>query len=260
MDKQFINKLFDRHKNSCQVPSRKKVYDFFEALMSTMFPEMTDDHFANPHELALKFEHVELSFKTLLSQCPLEGSIDIEAITNCFFEDIPGIYESLELDAKAMYEGDPAARSVEEVIRTYPGFYAVSAHRIAHQLWNQSIRIIPRAISELAHSHTGIDIHPGATIGASFCIDHGTGIVIGETAHIGNRVKIYQGVTLGALSVHKRQMNKKRHPTIKDNVVIYAGATILGGETTVGESSIIGGNVWLVNSVPPHSKIYYKNL
>jgi serine O-acetyltransferase len=144
------------------------------------------------------------------------------------------------------------------VIRTYPGFYAIAAYRVAHALHLQNIGGIPRVITEHAHSRTGIDIHPGAKIGDHFCIDHGSGVVIGETCVIGNHVKIYQGVTLGALSVEKSDATKKRHPTIDDGVVIYAGATILGGETVVGHDSVIGGNVWLTRSVPPYSKIYYQ--
>src|SRR5688500_13033388 len=157
-----------------------------------------------------------------------------------------------------MFEGDPAAKSRSEVIRTYPGFYAIAAYRIAYELHSLGIHGISRIITEHAHSKTGIDIHPGAKIGNHFCIDHGTGVVIGETAVIGNHVKIYQGVTLGALSVSKDDAEKKRHPTLEDHVVVYAGATILGGATVIGHHSIVGGNVWLTRSVPPHSKIYYQ--
>lgn len=161
-------------------------------------------------------------------------------------------------DVEAMYMGDPAAKSKAEVIRTYPGFYALAAHRIAHCLLKNGVNLIPRIISEHAHRQTGIDIHPGAEIGDHFCIDHGTGIVIGETTTIGSHVKIYQGVTLGGLSVKKEDARKKRHPTIEDHVVIYANASILGGETVIGKGSIIGGNVWLTKSVPGNSKIYYQ--
>ena len=164
----------------------------------------------------------------------------------------------MEEDVIALFEGDPAAKSRTEVIRTYPGFFATAAYRIAHTLVKLEIELIPRIISEYAHSKTGIDIHPGATIGHFFCIDHGTGVVIGETTKIGDHVKIYQGVTLGALSVDKKDAKVKRHPTIGDYVVAYAGATILGGSTIVGHNSIIGGNVWLTQSVDPFSKIYYK--
>nr|WP_246202660.1 serine O-acetyltransferase EpsC [Fulvivirga lutimaris] len=156
-----------------------------------------------------------------------------------------------------MFKGDPAAKSKVEVIKTYPGFYAIAAHRIAHEFQKYNLTLIPRIISEHAHSHTGIDIHPCAQIGEHFCIDHGTGVVIGETTIIGDYVKIYQGVTLGALSVRKEDAKTKRHPTIENNVIIYSGATILGGKTEVGQGSIIGGNVWLTKSVPPNSRLSY---
>jgi serine O-acetyltransferase len=170
---------------------------------------------------------------------------------------IPEIRTRVDRDVKAAYRGDPAARSAEEIILSYPGVEAILVHRIAHELWEREVAMIPRMMSEYIHGKTGIDIHPGARIGDSFFIDHGTGVVIGETAVIGDNVKIYQGVTLGALSVQKELANRKRHPTIEDEVTIYAGATILGGDTVVGRGSIIGGNVWLTESVPPGSRIYH---
>jgi serine O-acetyltransferase len=160
------------------------------------------------------------------------------------------------LDAEAIFAGDPAAESVEEVVAAYPGFLAIAMYRIAHELHRHGAPLLPRLLTEVAHTRTGIDIHPGAKIGQSFCIDHGTGIVIGETAVIGNHVKIYQGVTLGAPSVKKSSAGIKRHPTIEDRVVIYANATILGGDTVVGHDSVIGGNVWLPNTVPPFSFVH----
>jgi len=169
--------------------------------------------------------------------------------------ELPAIREALLLDAQAICDGDPAARSVDEVILAYPGFLATAVYRIAHQLHRAEVPLVPRMLTEQAHRDTGIDIHPGAEIGASFAIDHGTGIVIGETAILGARVKLYQGVTLGALSVEKRMADSKRHPTIGDDVVIYANATILGGGTVIGSGSIIGGNVWLTRSVPTHSVV-----
>ena len=169
--------------------------------------------------------------------------------------------ELLRDDIRAAYEGDPAARSELEVVMSYPGLYAICVHRIANKLFTLGVPLVPRVMSEYAHSHTGIDIHPGATIGSGFFIDHGTGVVIGETCIIGKNVKLYQGVTLGALSFAKDEngnlvKGNKRHPDVEDNVVIYAGATILGGETRIGHDSVIGGNVWLVHSVPPFSKVY----
>lgn len=170
-------------------------------------------------------------------------------------EQIPEIRKKIILDIDSALQGDPAAGSTEEIILSYPGIEAIAVHRIAHELHQNGVPIIPRIMSEYIHGKTGIDIHPGATIGEAFFIDHGTGVVIGETTIIGNNVKLYQGVTLGALSVHKEQCCCKRHPTIEDNVTIYAGATILGGCTVIGEGSIIGGNTWVTESVPPKSII-----
>jgi serine O-acetyltransferase len=182
---------------------------------------------------------------------------EAEEIVRSLLEGIPEIRRKVNRDVHAAFRGDPAARSQEEVILSYPGVEAILIHRIAHELWIRDVAMIPRMMSEYIHGVTGIDIHPGAVIGDSFFIDHGTGVVVGETAVIGDNVKLYQGVTLGALSVQKELANKKRHPTIEDEVTIYAGATILGGKTVVGRGSIIGGNVWLTESVPPNSRIYH---
>ena len=179
-----------------------------------------------------------------------------------FLHRLPSLRVLLGKDVRAAYEGDPAARSYDEIIFSYPGLFAVTVHRIAHQLWVMEIPLLPRIMAEYAHSLTGIDIHPGARIGESFFIDHGTGVVIGETSVIGDRVRIYQGVTLGALSLPKNAgealRNKKRHPTIEDDVIIYSGATVLGGETVIGARSVIGGNVWIMESVPPDTKVLAK--
>ncbi|HNY22824.1 MAG TPA: serine acetyltransferase [Treponemataceae bacterium] len=181
-----------------------------------------------------------------------------EQIVLALIDEIPEFRRLSCTDAKAALDGDPAARSVEEIILSYPGLEALLVHRIAYFLYSKGVPIIPRMMSEHVHGKTGIDIHPGAKIGEECFIDHGTGVVIGETAVIGRQVKIYQGVTLGALSVKKTMADKKRHPTIEDNVTIYAGSTILGGETVIGAGSVIGGNTWIVESVPPGSKIYNK--
>jgi serine O-acetyltransferase len=170
---------------------------------------------------------------------------------------IPEIRRRVSRDVEAANRGDPAARSSEEVILAYPGVEAIMVHRIAHELWVREVAMIPRMMSEYLHGKTGIDIHPGADIGDSFFIDHGTGVVIGETTVIGANVKLYQGVTLGALSVQKELANRRRHPTLEDDVTVYAGATILGGDTVIGKGSVIGGNVWLTSSVPPGSRIYH---
>ncbi len=187
---------------------------------------------------------------------------EARTLTEVFMSELPQIRAALQEDIAAAYEGDPAAISKMEVVMAYPGFYAIAVHRLAHQLYRLKVPILPRVMSELAHSRTGIDIHPGATIGEHFFIDHGTGVVIGETTVIGRNVKLYQGVTLGALSFPKDEATgmlmkgHKRHPNVEDNVVIYAGATILGGETTIGHDSEIGGNVWLMDSIPPYSRVY----
>lgn len=187
---------------------------------------------------------------------------DSNEIVSAFVSRLPEVRRLVETDVTAAYEGDPAATSRMEVVMAYPGLYAVTIQRLAHELYKLRVPIIPRIMSELAHSKTGIDIHPGATIGERFFIDHGTGVVIGETTIIGKNVKLYQGVTLGALSFDKDPATGalvkgiKRHPNVEDNVVIYAGATILGGSTTIGHDSEIGGNVWLKDSVPPNSRVY----
>jgi len=174
-------------------------------------------------------------------------------------EAIPALRKMLSTDVTAAYKGDPAAKSVDEIIFSYPGLFAIIVYRIAHILFEEDVPLLPRVMTEYAHSVTGIDIHPGATIGESFVIDHGTGVVIGETAVIGKNVRIYQGVTIGALSLPRNAGEKlrgsKRHPTIEDDVIIYSGATILGGDTVIGTRAVIGGNVWITRSVPPDTKV-----
>ena len=188
---------------------------------------------------------------------------DAKEIVDDFVAALPEVRRLVETDVQAAYDGDPAATSRMEVVMAYPGLYAVTIHRLAHVLYKLKVPIVPRVMSELAHSKTGIDIHPGATIGERFFIDHGTGVVIGETTVIGRNVRLYQGVTLGGLSFDKDSTGAlvkglKRHPNIEDNVVIYANATILGGDTTRGHDSEIGGNVWIKESVPPYSRVYNK--
>lgn len=189
--------------------------------------------------------------------------VKAEEAVNSLMNELPNIRKMLQQDIQAAYEGDPAARSTMEIVMSYPGVFAVTIHRIAHSLYKHKVPLIPRVMSEHAHSRTGIDIHPGANIGAGFFIDHGTGVVIGETCNIGGHVKLYQGVTLGALSFDKDEeghliKGNKRHPDVEDDVIIYAGATILGGKTVIGKGSVIGGNVWLIHSVPAGTKVYNK--
>ena len=260
MSQDFLEQLYKSHREYPDCPSPAEVADFFIEILGVLFSDHSKKPFQSLIEFEIHIKHLKLELTQLLAKSP-DADIARDKIphaVNEFFGDLQAINKRLLADVSAIYNGDPAAKSKTEVIRTYPRFYAIAAYRIAHALHVQNIGGLPRVIAEHAHSKTGIDIHPGAKIGDHFCIDHGTGVVIGETCIIGNRVKIYQGVTLGALSVDKTDALKKRHPTIADGVVVYAGATILGGETVVGHHSIIGGNVWLTKSVPPFSKIYYQ--
>lgn len=209
-------------------------------------------------QVALDLVHERRSDGKVEAALDAETLADAHAFTTTLLETIPTLRASLNLDVEALLDGDPAVRSREEVILAYPGLRAIVVHRVANVFWKSGVRLLARMMSEAVHGLTGIDIHPGATIGRSFYIDHGTGVVIGETTVIGDHVKIYQGVSLGALSVQKRLQDQKRHPTIEDHVTVYAGATILGGDTVVGHHSVVGGNVWLVTSVPPHSVVEHQ--
>lgn len=254
----FIDRLHRAHNACPECPSPKIIRKFFDDILGILFPEHSNEILKERGNLEMKLFDLQVQLKKILrNNSHLHGG-DGEELGTAFFDQLEYIYGLLQEDLEAMYAGDPASKSKTEIIRCYPGFYAVSAYRIAHLLYKLGIYLIPRMITEYAHSKTGVDIHPGATIGRHFCIDHGTGIVIGETTQVGDYVKIYQGVTLGALSVKKEDADKKRHPTIEDHVVIYAGATILGGDTVIGRESIVGGNVWLTKSIPPKSKIYYQ--
>jgi serine O-acetyltransferase len=246
--------LGDRHPMAPVLPSRQDVAAFVDEVLALFFPQRAADVQATEEEVRARLTLLRADLGRVLATVVPEGRPD--ELAGKFAQQLPGIYELLRADAAAIVAGDPAAESVEEVIAAYPGFVAVAVYRLAHGLQSLDVPILPRLLAEVAHARTGIDIHPGAHIGKSFCIDHGTGIVIGETALIGDDVKIYQGVTLGALSVAKSAAGRKRHPTIEDRVVIYANATVLGGGTTVGHDSVIGGNVWLTTSVPSSSYVY----
>ncbi len=254
----FISKLYRAHQECADCPSPKVIQQFFEELLGLLFPEYTVNKINEREELKMRLSGLQDSFAAILIRNKHLYTGDGAQLANAFFEKLEEIYDAVHQDVDAMYAGDPAAKSRTEILRSYPGFFAIAAYRIANQIHQLGIRLIPRMITEQAHSRTGIDIHPAASIGNHFCIDHGTGVVIGETTVIGNHVKIYQGVTLGALSVEKADADIQRHPTIGDHVVIYAGATILGGNTVIGAGSTIGGNVWLTKSVPPRSKVYYQ--
>lgn len=240
------------------LPSVKEINAFTEELIAYLFPVSDEpEMFIQHHETALY--KLEEDFRKVLQSVDLSDKLNKDDINEKFFSSLTGIKNLLLKDAHLILDFDPAAASLEEVILSYPGFYAIMVHRLAHVIYKAKVPLIPRFMSEYAHSKTGIDINPGATIGSPFFIDHGTGVVIGETAVIGNNVKIYQGVTLGAMAVRKEDAQTKRHPTIEDNVIIYAGSTILGGNTTIGHDSIIGGNTWVTQSVPPFSVVYHKN-
>lgn len=258
MKKEFIEILHKRHLEAANFPPTSLIKKLFSRIIFVLFPEQSQKHFSEKEDLEFVWKKIEESLEALLLSMQNQLEEDPKTITKKFMEKIPEVYETLLTDVEAMVDGDPAATTKFEIIRAYPGFYALAFYRLAHELCNLKVPSIPRILTEYAHSKTGIDIHPAAKIGNYFFMDHGTGIVIGETTIIGNHVKLYQGVTLGALSVDKKMARTKRHPTIEDHVIIYSGATILGGETVVGANSIIGGNVWLTKSVPANTKMYHQ--
>jgi serine O-acetyltransferase len=256
---EFLSQLQQYNQSACRsMPSKQQAQEFTDDLINFLFPVSSGQSFSLVQAAdTWKQLHDRLGQLLLPLQRHLPASVD--SLKENFFEGIPHIYQHLLKDAEAILRFDPAAHSLEEIIVAYPGFYSIMVYRLSHRLYLLKIPVLPRLISEYAHSRTGIDIHPGAKISDSFFIDHGTGVVIGETCEIGNNVKLYQGVTLGALSVEKSLAHTKRHPTIEDNVIIYAGSTVLGGQTIVGHDSIIGGNVWLTESVLPYSVVYHKS-
>lgn len=254
----LINKITQSHRDCPESPSPQSVKLFFDDLLGLLFPDFALEVLNEQERVIEHLNDMHRRLIKILKRNPNLYSGNAESIAKDFFLQLDVVYDLIQGDVDAMYTGDPAAKSRTEVIRCYPGFFAIAAYRIAHLLHTLGVSLIPRMLTEYAHSKTGVDIHPSAKIGHHFCLDHGTGVVIGETTVIGDHVKIYQGVTLGALSVEKEDADKKRHPTIGDHVVIYAGATILGGKTKVGDYSIVGGNVWLTRSIPAKSKIYYQ--
>lgn len=258
------------HLDGSNLPSRAEIAQLLDDLMSVMFPgyfvqdhldELTCRYFVGERCARLLRGLERAMERALLLRAPVpSATVDTRAEANAKAIDmigaIPGIRAILATDLQAALAGDPAACSASEVILSYPGIEAIAVHRVAHHLYQAGVPLLPRQMSELVHSKTGIDIHPGASIGESFFVDHGTGVVIGETTRIGNRVKLYQGVTLGALSVRgPADPSVQRHPTLEDDVTVYAGATILGGDTVIGRNSTIGGNVWLTHSVPAQTTV-----
>ncbi len=256
------------------IPSKDCVVDIIDRLREILFPGYFSRDKIDPINLRYSMGQSVASLFDMLSEqicrsirhdcfrydqpcteCELQG----HQLALKLLEEIPSIRKKLATDVRAAYDGDPAAKSYDEIIFSYPGIYAIAVYRAAHKLFEFGVPLLPRIMTEHAHSATGIDIHPGARIGEHFVIDHGTGVVIGETTEIGKNVRIYQGVTLGALSLPKgageQFRGKKRHPTIEDDVIIYSGTTILGGNTVIGARSVIGGNVWLTESVPPDTAV-----
>ena len=243
-----------REAYSLPVLSNRLAEDFTHDALALLFPHFAASERATAAGVRAELDQLRLQLAGFLLA---QGMSDAAAadVSAGFVAELPELRRALQLDARATYEADPAAKSLDEVLLAYPGFFALACYRIAHLLCQRGVELLPRLITEFAHRETGIDIHPGARIGPSLAIDHGTGIVIGEASVIGQRVRLYQGVTLGALSVRKDLAKQQRHPTIGDDVVIYANATILGGDTIIGAGSVIGGNVWLTHSVPAGSMV-----
>lgn len=262
-------------KNGCCMPGRDCIIHIMLRLRQIMFPGYFDDEYLGRtvpeyfvgHNILKLYDDLLCQLKSAFIQVSQDDikeediAKECEEICTKFFASLGDIQNMLLKDVEAAYNGDPAAKTKQEIIFCYPGLLAVFVYRIAHELYKMNVPLIPRIMSEYAHSHTGIDINPGAEIGEYFFIDHGTGVVIGETTIIGNNVKIYQGVTLGALSTRSGQLLRdiKRHPTIEDNVTIYSSASILGGETVIGKGSVIGGNAFITGSVPPGTRVSVKN-
>jgi len=264
-----------QHLKGGDLPSKQRIIGILNDIMTILFPNLLGDtslseaniwyflgstmdslHTRLEEEVTKSLKYVCFKEK----QCPVDICKErAQEVAEDILECLPEIKRRVSADVQAAYEGDPAAKSLEEVILSYPCIYAIATYRIAHELYERKVPMIPRMMSEHAHSLTGIDIHPGARIGENFFIDHGTGVVIGETSEIGNNVRIYQGVTLGGKSVPRGEISKlrgkKRHPTIEDDVIIYSGATILGTKTVIGKGAIIGGNVWITSSIPPNTTV-----
>jgi serine O-acetyltransferase len=275
LEKSILSSFYAQEEEGLNLSGRTAIYDVLNDILAVLFPGVYSTSKVSKKEMnffigdmlrhiSLRLDKVFMEIfkyhckKKKCEDCSCEAQAQDSLIK--FIEALPGIRQALMLDVEAAYAGDPAASSLEEILLSYPCIEAIATYRIAHKLYLLEVPLIPRIMSEHAHSHTGIDIHPGAEIGQRFFIDHGTGVVIGETTTIGNNVKIYQGVTLGALSVVDKQGQPlrgiKRHPDIEDDTIIYANATILGGKTVIGKGATIGGNTWITKSVAPGAVIY----
>jgi len=252
----FVKRLSEFNSQYCtDVPSVVQTHEFVDTLIQTLFP-VKHNRGVDEGEIAREMDRCASKLKELLYSVRKSLDRSPEELVEDFFKEVPAAFEKLVCDAETITRFDPASTCVEEIILCYPGFYCISVYRMAHILYQLKVPVLPRVMAEYVHGKTGIDIHPGASIGSPFFIDHGTGIVIGETAEIGKNVKIYQGVTLGALTVEKKMAKTKRHPTIEDHVIIYAGSTILGGQTVIGHHTVVGGNTWITESVLPYSVVY----
>lgn len=258
MTQKFLQQLFENNNRSqASLPDKQLAHQFIESLFNFLFIPTTGLN-KKESDIEKGWFSLRSHLTTLVYDVVNDGTAS-QQISEAFFTELPQVYDLLQKDAQAFMGNDPAALSIEEVYQAYPGFYAIAIYRISHILWKKNIKALARLFTEYAHSNTGVDIHPGAAIGEAFFIDHGTGVVIGETAVVGSHVKLYQGVTIGALNSAKKKKDGRRHPVIEDNVVIYSGATILGGDTVIGRDSVIGGNAWITFSVPPASLVYHKS-
>lgn len=257
MNTAWFESLYHKQITADAVPPNEQIAEWALDVMGVLFPEQSRKTYRSAREMEMEMGVLRERLGLMLVKTASCRTLDCRSVAAAFFQQLPEVYRLLQTDIQAILSGDPAARSEFEVVRAYPGFFALCFYRLAHVLLTLNVPLLPRILTEYAHGRTGIDIHPGARIGEYFQVDHGTGIVIGETTEIGHHVKIYQGVTLGALSVEKSLANSKRHPTIGDHVILYSNATILGGETVVGDHSIIGGNVWLTHSVPPGTLVFH---
>lgn len=257
--REFASQVIKKYEDhQCMLPLKDESRKFIDKFLKLAFPQYSEKSFEKIEEIESAAILLMYNLKKLVGSV-IEDKREVDQTVDQFASELPQIIRKLDKDAEAIFNGDPAAKNQDEVILAYPGFFAITIYRLSHELYLLGVPVIPRILSEYAHERSGIDIHPGAEIGESFCIDHGTGIVIGETTVIGSRVKIYQGVTLGAVSVDKSLASQKRHPTIEDDVIIYAQAVILGGETVIGRNSVVGGNAWVTESVPPDSVVLHKS-
>lgn len=257
MNTEFYQQLFKKQVEKEAVPANEVIAGWALHLISLLYPELSPCVYDSALQIEEESINLQKDLINILNATKACKDFNHDVVAQKFFDNLPELYRVLNTDIDALLNGDPAAHNKFEIIRAYPAFYALSFYRTAHALYKLDVPLLPRILTEYAHSKTGIDIHPAAEIGEHFFIDHGTGIVIGETAKIGNHVKLYQGVTLGAMSIDKSMAFTKRHPTVEDHVLIYSGATILGGETIIGHHSIIGGNVWLTKSISPWSLVYH---